>query len=123
MTRVTQWCRLVVAAGIVLSLTGCADPAGTQPGSPGTSSTTPGAPSTSATQPGQITLRGVVQAGVEANCLLLAAEDGNQYLLLDGDSQVLRQGAEVEVTGVPRSDVSTTCQQGIPLTVLDARSV
>jgi hypothetical protein len=58
------------------------------------------------------TLSGTVEAGVEANCLLLRG-----YLLLGGDRTALRAGATVTVTGRVRRDMLTTCQQGTPFTV------
>lgn len=137
---------LMLAATVALLLTGCADPA--QPGLPGGSVTSPGssaAPSSppsagtrpsTATQltlttqplpprpparPGEVTVHGTVQEGVEASCLLLAADDGTQYLLVGGDRQILRPGATVVVEGRLESGMMTTCQQGTPLTVVTAR--
>jgi hypothetical protein len=59
-----------------------------------------------------MTLSGTVEAGVEANCLLLRG-----YLLLGGDRTALRAGATVTVTGRVARDLLTTCQQGTPFTV------
>jgi hypothetical protein len=69
-----------------------------------------------------VTLVGEVQAGVEAGCLVLQAEQGGgSWLLLGGDRSVLRPGARVEVTGSEARDIATTCQQGRPFTVRSAR--
>jgi hypothetical protein len=69
------------------------------------------------------TLRGSVQEGVEANCIVLDADDGNTYLLLGGDRQVLAGGGRVEVKGLVQPDLMTTCQQGIPVTVTTVRKI
>ncbi|MEU7608660.1 hypothetical protein [Micromonospora sp. NPDC049204] len=78
------------------------------------SSPKPGGPST---PPGvrATTVTGVVQSGVEPNCVLLG-----DYLLLGGPRDVLTPGARVEVTGRAEPDMMTTCQQGIPLVVSNA---
>jgi hypothetical protein len=68
----------------------------------------------------QVTLEGVVQAGVEAGCLLLNSQ-GAQYLLLGGDQSVLREGRRVIVRGQAQPGVATTCQQGVPFIVAEAR--
>ena len=62
-----------------------------------------------------MTLRGTVEAGVEAGCLLL-----NGYLLLGDDHDVLVAGAEVVVEGTPAPGEMTTCQQGTPFHVTKA---
>jgi hypothetical protein len=59
-----------------------------------------------------VTVRGVVTAGVEAGCLLL-----DHYLLVGAAAAGLRPGARVQVTGVERPGLLTTCQQGVPLEV------
>jgi hypothetical protein len=69
---------------------------------------------------GEVTLRGVIQPGVEPNCLLLDGE-GGPYLLLGGQ-QVLQAGAEVVVRGRVEPDTMTICQQGVPLMVTEVRS-
>jgi hypothetical protein len=69
-----------------------------------------------------VTLVGEVQAGVEAGCLVLEAEQGGgTWLLLGGDRSVLRAGARVQVTGSEAHDLATTCQQGRPFQVTSAR--
>lgn len=68
------------------------------------------------TSRGEMTLRGTVEPGVEAGCLLLEG-----YLLLGGDQRVLVAGAEVVVEGKPDPGAITTCQQGIPFNVISAK--
>lgn len=63
-----------------------------------------------------ITLTGTVTAGVEPNCLLL---DG--YLLIGGPRDVIKPGARVSVVGRAEPDLMTTCQQGTPFRVENAR--
>ncbi|MGC4809311.1 hypothetical protein ACLQ29_02110 [Micromonospora sp. DT228] len=74
----------------------------------------PGGPST---PPGvrATTITGVVQSGVEPNCVLLG-----DYLLLGGPRDVLTPGARVEVTGRAEPGMMTTCQQGTPFVVSNA---
>lgn len=69
----------------------------------------------------EVTLTGTVQKGVEPNCLVLQAEEGRQFLLLGGDPQVLRSGEEVVVDGTSVPGRPTTCMQGVPFLVGDAR--
>ncbi|RKN43423.1 hypothetical protein [Micromonospora endolithica] len=61
-------------------------------------------------------LTGTIATGVEPNCLLL---DG--FLLIGGPRDVLRPGARVTVTGQVQPDVMSTCQQGTPFVVENAR--
>ncbi|TWH68400.1 hypothetical protein [Micromonospora olivasterospora] len=63
-----------------------------------------------------MTLTGVVEAGVEPGCRML---DG--YQLIGGPADVLAAGAKVTVTGQPKPDMLTTCQQGTPFVVESAR--
>ncbi|MBE1487036.1 hypothetical protein [Plantactinospora soyae] len=140
----TRWIAgVVLATGLALGA--CADSGSTPPngseGSPvtlpaspeptssgpaGPDPTTPGAPTTRPVIPtkpprggaapsGTTTLSGTVQAGVEANCLLL---DG--YLLVGGPRDVLTVGARVTVVGEVRAGLMTTCQQGTPFQVQSA---
>jgi hypothetical protein len=107
---------------------GSTSPSGTTPtGTTPRASTSPPAtrpaPSLSGLPPpnaNEVTLEGVVQAGVEAGCLLLNSQ-GGQYLLLGGDQSVLREGQRVIVRGQAQPGVATTCQQGVPFIVADAR--
>ena len=68
-----------------------------------------------------VTLVGEVQAGVEAGCLVLEAEQGGgTWLLLGGDRKVVKAGARVRVTGTEARGLATICQQGRPLQVRSA---
>jgi hypothetical protein len=124
------------AVAAVLLLSGCGDPAPTDPGPGGG-----GAPSTAVptspvtprpvppvdpskpvdpTKPGDptasgrpITVDGVVEAGVEPGCKVLTAA-GTQYQVLGENIPV---GVPVRVTGVLQPGVLTTCQQGTPIRV------
>ncbi|WP_274534365.1 copper chaperone PCu(A)C [Saccharothrix sp. CB00851] len=87
---------------------------------PGPSPTTGTTPATSPTRPATV-LRGRVVDGVEPGCLVLATDRG-QFLLLGGDEEVLRAGAEVVVEGTVRPGQATTCQQGTPFAVDEART-
>jgi hypothetical protein len=136
----------VLAAGLALALptvAACATPTGStnaQPSdsasAPATSGTTP-APNPTTTPaeenpstvldpplPGTAkTLRGTPAEGVEAGCLLLQADDGNAYLLLGGDRQLIMSGSRIEVEAVIQPDLMTTCQQGIPAIVKTVRKI
>lgn len=87
---------------------------------PGPSPTTGTTPATSPTRAATV-LRGQVVDGVESGCLVLSTDRG-QFLLLGGDEEVLRAGAEVVVEGTPRPGQATTCQQGTPFAVAEART-
>ena len=121
------------AAALVLLLSGCGDPASpaNDPAAPPASSTPSASPSqapssqapTASASPvppaatpsvagRQVTVEGIVEAGVEPGCKVLNTATG-QYLLL-GDVPL---GVQVRVTGTPATGVSTTCQQGTPLRV------
>ncbi|WP_307849451.1 hypothetical protein [Qaidamihabitans albus] len=109
-----------VFAVALFVLAGCGEsPDPSQPpppaGPPATTTTKAPTP-----EPGeQVTLEGVVQRGVEPNCLVLMAEE-RQYLLLGADEQV-EPGDEVVVQGRAVPDQPTTCMQGIPVEVTDTR--
>lgn len=79
-------------------------------------------PGSATPAPQSMTLTGVVEAGVEANCLVLTHQ-GVTYLLLDADRAVVRPGARVTVRGRTAPDVVTTCMQGIPFEVSEAHPV
>lgn len=68
-----------------------------------------------------ITLRGTVTEGVERGCVVLQADDGKQYQLLEGDPQVIALGARVEVEAQLKPDIMTFCMQGTPILVRSAR--
>jgi len=44
-----------------------------------------------------------------------------EYVLIGGPRDVIRAGAVVAVTGRPNPSLLTTCQQGTPLVVVQAR--
>jgi len=95
----------------------------TAPSTPGTTVSRTLVPSSITPVPpnaNEVTLDGVVQAGVEAGCKLLLSQ-GAQYLLLGGDPAVLREGQRVIVRGQVQAGVATTCQQGVPFIVAEAR--
>ncbi|WP_232376102.1 hypothetical protein [Amycolatopsis aidingensis] len=96
--------------------TSTAPPATSRPTEPGTPSK---APTTAPPGQGEVTVRGVVQQGVEPGCLVLSGAD-RVYLLL-GEHARLKPGAEVLVRGTPEPDLMTTCQQGTPLRVAEVR--
>jgi hypothetical protein len=122
---------LPAAAGVLL-LSGCGDPA-TEPGSGGEPTTV--APSTAPTRvtipvpPAktaaptaggrQVTLDGVVEAGVEPGCKVLTS--GNSSYLLLGAGMDVPTGVPVRVEGVLAPGVLSTCQQGTPLRVTDVQ--
>ena len=72
---------------------------------------------------GEITLRGVIQDGVEPGCHLIRVDGGGLYLLLGGDVSTVGPGGRVEVVGVPKPLLATTCQQGTPLQVTSIRAI
>jgi len=121
--------RLVLLTAAVVLLAGCAEPGqvpagGSSPTPSVNSTTSPTASPTGSSGPaqlGEVTVRGTVQEGVETGCLLLAAADGTQYLLIGGDPQVVRAGASVVVVGRLQPGMVTTCQQGTPLVVVSAQ--
>ncbi|TQM79260.1 hypothetical protein FHX81_1563 [Saccharothrix saharensis] len=122
--------RTAALLGVVLLVTACGQPA-REPGPTGCAGGVPSCapstapPSTAPTTPAPsrpvTVLRGTVQAGVEAGCLVLATDRG-RFLLLGGDPTVLREGAEVVVEGATRPGQATTCQEGTPFSVSAARA-
>src|SRR5262245_8997920 len=122
--------RVIGALCAVLFLGGCAQ---------GTTSTGPGAdmsasPSAqpSSPQPSDLsfppsptksgptmTLTGLVEAGVEAHCLIMRT-GGTTYLLIGGDPNVVRAGAQVKVTGRLAPGTMSYCMQGTPFQVTAA---
>jgi hypothetical protein len=124
---------LVLTAGL---LVGCAG-GSAQPGGP--TSTTPsqsnggpasgGLPSgkiqpsptpTNRSQTGEMTLTGQVDEGVEPGCLVMKS-GGTTYLLVGGDRTLVRVGQRITVRGRPNPEMITTCQQGTPFEVAEAR--
>lgn len=122
--------RLLPTSCVVLVLAAAVAGCGTTPPeNPGPIPTTMGSTSptgpTSTSKPSspgqEAVLTGTVRAGVEAGCMVLDTETA-QYLLLGGDRNVLQPGRKVTVRGVPDRDVASFCQEGIPLTVVEARA-
>src|SRR5207248_6173071 len=70
-------------------------------------------------QAGELTMTGLVEAGVERGCLLMTYGT-KKYLLLGGDANVIKEGARVTVTGRPNPHLLSYCQQGEPFQVSDA---
>lgn len=58
-----------------------------------------------------ITATGRLQTGAEAGCMILQADDGTQYLLLDW-SNYPPPGTRVTVTGYFDNDIASYCMQG-----------
>lgn len=115
---------LVVAVAVV-AVAGCAAPSergvGVTASSPVPRNGLSLSPSGKPTGPAaERAITGVVEAGVESNCLVLTAEDGVRYLLLDGDPAVVRVGAELTLVGRPTPGVVTTCMQGLPFAITQA---
>ncbi|HEV7963119.1 MAG TPA: hypothetical protein VGP57_11330 [Actinoplanes sp.] len=124
----------LLAAGLV---TGCGSGGGTpstegssrmssEPGHSGSSlppsassSPSPAGPRPSA-QAGEVTLSGQVEAGVEANCLVLRS-GGQTYNLLGGDKNIVKPGNNVVVRGHVAEGVMSYCMQGKPFQVTEAR--
>lgn len=80
-------------------------------GGPGTGTGKPGASGP------EMTVSGVMRAGVEANCVVLATADGRQFQLLGGEPSIYRVGTRLTVTGHVTTGVVTTCMQGTLFTV------
>lgn len=70
----------------------------------------------------QTTISGTVESGVESGCLVLE-HDGTVYGIYGSfDSSIVYAGAEVTLHGKVEPDMMTTCQQGTPFVVEDART-
>ena len=69
---------------------------------------------------GEITVTGVIEEGVEPNCMLLKTAD-KSYLLIGGDRALIQQGGRLTVRGKPEPGLMTTCQQGVPFQVAEAK--
>jgi hypothetical protein len=69
---------------------------------------------------GELTLAGQVEAGVEANCLMLRS-GGQLYHLMGGDQNVVKVGNNVVVRGHVAKGVMSYCMQGQPFQVTEAR--
>lgn len=66
-----------------------------------------------------MTVHGTVTAGEESGCLLITTPDG-VFNLVGAKRGTLRPGMNVEITGAPDDNLSTTCQQGRPFFVRTA---
>ncbi len=120
----------LVTAGCARGTGGTAQPGGSVPstpsdnGAPGGSlppswRATPSPPGKSIPA-GEKTLTGRVEQGVEAGCMIMTTAEGT-YQLIGGDRQVVQAGAWITVRGKPNPSLMTTCQQGIPFEVTEAR--
>jgi hypothetical protein len=69
----------------------------------------------------EITVVGVVEAGVEHGCTMLRTAD-ELYQLVGSADAVIQPGARLTVRGRPNPNLITTCQQGIPLQVLEVHT-
>jgi hypothetical protein len=125
----------MLAAGLI---TGCAQGTGTpsaggsssvssspsSSASDGSPSSSPGPsspPSSASPEPtGDVTLSGQVEAGVEANCLILRA-DGKTYQLVGGDKTIVKAGNNVVVRGHVVKGLMSYCMQGQPFQITEAR--
>jgi hypothetical protein len=117
--------RMVLSGCLLLAATGC----GVAGDTPAVGSSSPATRSSSApssftedltvTPPpgrgGVITVRGIVESGVESGCLLLGEGEG-PYVLV-GHTSGLAAGDTVTVRGAVMTGLATTCQQGQPLWV------
>jgi len=65
----------------------------------------------------EITVVGVVEAGVEHGCTMLRTAD-ELYQLVGSADPLIKTGARLTVRGRPNPNLITTCQQGIPLQVV-----
>jgi hypothetical protein len=68
-----------------------------------------------------ITVVGIVEAGVEHGCTLLRTAD-QVYQLVGSADAMIRPGARLAVRGRPRPTLLTTCQQGVPFQVVEVRA-
>jgi hypothetical protein len=90
---------------------------------PTTPTTAPGKRTEPTRTGGPVTVTGTVTEGVEPGCLLLAAEDGGQFLLVGGERAELRPGRRLAVTGRVDRGLLSTCQQGEPLVVASIEAI
>lgn len=75
---------------------------------------------------GEILLRGTVRRDPDTRCLYMVGPDGRGYLvggrLTDPEpGDLIREGASLEIRGIPHPEWWSTCQSGIPLEVLSVR--
>jgi hypothetical protein len=76
-------------------------------------------PPSASAKPANMTLTGLVEAGVEHGCLLMRS-GGTLYLLVGGDQDIVHAGARVRVTGRLVPDLKSYCMQGTPFQVSEA---
>lgn len=88
------------------------------PAPPPADSTVTPAPTTSVPA-SEVIVYGRVQRGVELNCLVFKTTD-REYLLVR-PPPALQPGVVAHLRGRPEPGMVTTCMQGTPIVVLDAR--
>jgi hypothetical protein len=108
-------------SSIVSSSPGTSGSAGSALPAPSDPSPPSSVPSSSAgPEPtGDITISGRVEAGVEANCLILRTGD-KTYQLMGGDKNIVKVGNNVVVRGHIVKGVMSYCMQGEPFQVTEA---
>ncbi len=104
-------------SSIVSSSPGPSGSAG--PALPAPSDPSPPSSSAGPEPTGEITISGRVEAGVEANCLILRTSD-KTYQLMGGDKNVVKAGNNVVVRGHIVKGVMSYCMQGEPFQVAEA---
>lgn len=67
-----------------------------------------------------VTLRGTLVQGVEGGCLILNADNGRSYQLIDLDEHLARPGIRLEVRGHKAVGMQSICMQGILFKVVSA---
>lgn len=65
----------------------------------------------------EITITGVMRAGVEGKCMVLVTPGGEQYQLLNADPSVAVEGVRLTVKGRVTHGIATTCMQGTTFTI------
>jgi hypothetical protein len=110
------------APGPAVSSLSSSPPLSTSPEPPPSPSSTATSRPGKSTPPaaGQLTVTGTVEAGVEPGCTLLSTGD-KVYLLVGGDRAVIERSRRLTVVGTPQPDLMSTCQQGVPFRVSEAR--
>ncbi len=63
-------------------------------------------------------IKGIVEKGAEAGCIILKTKDNKTYTLLNIQTQV-KFGSCLKVKGYTKKDMITTCMQGIPFYVIN----
>lgn len=70
-----------------------------------------------------VTLRGTLIEGVEGGCLILNADNGKGYQLIDLDDSLAKAGTKLEVRGYKAVGMQSICMQGILFKVTSARRI